>query len=314
MTMQEEKSPFYRFMENNAGHRKTFFWEDYGNNGDSLITMGAQRVLGETGCKLVDSPDKAEQIVINGGGRLHDAFPPAFERIANYRRQYPSLPLILAPQTFQLHVVDFEGICKISSSPLILFARENNSANALRQLKLPQHCQVYVSQDLAFELRDSEFLANLLKNTKEKHVLIAMRKDNPMRKDMLPTARLLARAKAPWLPKKIRRPFSWVRDRMVAHLSKDIIARILEQEKVGRELPKIYGDVSSSVGFEEFVAAIRDAALIITDRLHIAVLGNLLNKRVVLICSGGYHRHKIKGVYDFSMSGPDSRTSLYVTD
>jgi exopolysaccharide biosynthesis predicted pyruvyltransferase EpsI len=312
--MKEEKSPFYRFMEKNTGHRKTFFWEDYGNNGDRLITMGAQRVLGETGCKLVDSPDKAEQIVINGGGRLHDAFPPAFERIANYRRQYPSLPLILAPQTFQLHVVDFEGICKISSSPLILFARENNSANALRQLKLPQHCQVYVSQDLAFELRDSEFLANIVKNVAEKHVLIAMRRDNPMRKDMLPTARLLARPKGTWLPQKIRRPLSWVRDRMVAHLSRDTIKGILQQEKVSRELPKIYRDVSLSVGFEEFVAAIRDAALIITDRLHAATLGNLLNKRVVLICSGGYHRHKIKGVYDFSMSGPDSRISLYVTD
>jgi exopolysaccharide biosynthesis predicted pyruvyltransferase EpsI len=306
MTIKEQKSAFYQFMEKNACNRKTFFWEDRGNNGDQLITMGAQRVLGETGCKLVESPDMAEQIVMNGGGRLHDAFPPAFERIANYRRDYPSLPLILAPQTFQLHVVDFEGICKISSSPLILFARENNSANALRQLKLPQHCQVHVSQDLAFELRDSEFIANLLKNATEKHVLIAMRKDREG------VAGVLVKMRAPWLPKKIRRPLSWIRDRMVASVSHDIINKILKQENCPKHLPKIYRDVSSSVSFEEFVAIIRDAALVVTNRLHVSVLGYLLNKRVILICSGEYHKHKVKGVYDLSMSGPDSRTKLYV--
>jgi exopolysaccharide biosynthesis predicted pyruvyltransferase EpsI len=59
---------------------------------------------------------------------------------------------------------------------------------------------------------------------------------------------------------------------------------------------------------------IRDAALIITDRLHVAVFGHLLGKRVVMVCGPGPVGEKLKGVYDFSMSGPDSRTSLYVTD
>jgi len=308
MTMKEQKSPFYRFMEN-VRNKKTYFWEgEHGNNGDRVITIGAQRVMGETGCKLVDSPDKAEQIVMTGGGRMVDIYRGEFQKIVTFRRDYPSLPLILAPQTFQPRAVDFEDICKISSSPLILFARENNSANALRQLKLPQHCQVHVSQDLAFELRDSEFISNLLKNTTEKHVLIAMRKDREG------VAGVLTKMRAPWLPKKIRRPLSWLRDRMVACVSHGTINKILKQENCPKHLPKIYRDVSSSVSFEEFVAIIRDAALVVTNRLHTAVLGNLLNKRVVLICSGEYHKHKVKGVYDFSMSGPDSRTSLYVTD
>ena len=309
MTMKEQKSPFYKFLES-VRDRKTYFEEGErgANNGDHLITMGAQRVLCETGCKLVDSPDKAEQIVMRGGGRMVSIYQGEFRKIVTFRRDYPSLPLILAPQTFQPEAVDFEDICKISSSPLTLFARENNSTNALRQLQLPKNCQVYVSQDLAFELRDSEFITNIVKNATEKHVLIAMRKDKEG------VTGVLVKMRAPWLPKKIRRPLSWVRDRLVATVSKDIITSILKQEKVGRELPKIYRDVSSSVSFEEFVAAIRDAALVVTNRLHTAVLGNLLNKRVVLICSGEYHKHKVKGVYDFSMSGPNSRTSLYVTD
>jgi len=310
MTMKEEKSSFYQFMEKNAGHRKTFFWEDHGNNGDRLITMGAQRVLGETGCELVDSPDKAEQIVMNGGGKMVNKTPWQFQNIIAFRREYPSLPLILAPQTFQPQAVDFKDICKISSSPLILFARENNSANALRQLNLPQHCQVHVSQDLAFELRGSEFIANIVKNAAEKHVLIAMRKD----KEGVGMAGVQFKLKVKWLPKKIRRPLAWIRDRMVASVSRDIIKDIFQQEKVDRKLPKIYRDVASSVSFQEFVALICDATLVVTNRLHAAVLGNLLNKRVILICSGEYHKHKVKGVYDFSMSGPNSRTSLYVTD
>lgn len=310
MTMKEQKSPFYRFMEN-VRNKKTYFWEwEHGNNGDRLITMGVQRILRETGCELADSPEVAEQILMNGGGWFPDSLPNAFEKIANCRRKYPSLPLIMAPQIFGVRNVNFREICEISKSPFILFARDYISAESLREANLPVHCQVHLSQDPAFELQGSDFITNLVQESSEKHVLAAMRKDSPMRKDKLLTARLLARAKGTWLPKKIRRPFSWVRDRMVAHLSKDIIASILKQEKVGRELPKIYRDVSSSVGFEEFVAAIRDAALIITDRLHVAVFGHLLGKRVVMVCGP----KKLKAVYDFSMSGPNSRTSLYVTD
>jgi len=314
MTMKEQKSPFYRFMES-VRNKKTYFWEgEHGNNGDHLITMGAQRVLGETGCKLVDSPDKAEQIVINGGGRFQDVFPRAFEKIAYYRREYPSLPLIMAPQVLRVRNVNFREICEISKSPFILFVRDNTSAESLREANLPSHCQIHISQDPAFELQDSDFITNLVHESSEKHILVAMRKDIPMRKTEMLSARLLARAKGTWLPKKIRRPFSWVRDRMVAHLSKDIITSILKQEKVGRELPKIYRDVSSSVSFEEFVAAIRDAALIITDRLHVSVFGHLLGKRVVIVCGPGSVGEKLRSVYDFSMSGPNSRTSLYVTD
>jgi exopolysaccharide biosynthesis predicted pyruvyltransferase EpsI len=187
------------------------------------------------------------------------------------------------------------------------------SAESLREANLPTHCEVYTSQDPAFELQGSDFIRNLVHESSEKHVLIAMRKDEYIRMDKPLAGRLLARAKGHWVPKEIRRPLSWLRDRMVASVSRDIIKDILQQEKASRGLPKIYRDVSSSVSFEEFVAAIRDAALIITDRLHVSILGHLLGKRVVIVCGPGPVGEKLKGVYDFSMSGPNSRTKLYVT-
>jgi exopolysaccharide biosynthesis predicted pyruvyltransferase EpsI len=306
--MKVQKSPFYRFMES-VRDRKTYFDElRGGNNGDTLILMGARQLLQKTGCKLVGSPENAEQIIVRGGGYMVDIYQSDFKRFVNYRTNYPDLPLIVGPSTYRFHNVNFRKVCEISSSPFILFARDNISAGVLREVGMPEHCDVRVSQDSAFELRDSDFIANLLNNATEKHVLIAMRKDKEG------VAGVLVKMRGTWLPKKIRRPLSWIRDRMVARVSKDTISTILEHENVPNKLPIIYRDIAESLCFDEFVATIRDAALIVTNRLHVSVFGYLLNKRVILICSGDYHMHKLKGVYELSMSGPNSRTSLYVTD
>ena len=98
---------------------------------------------------------------------------------------------------------------------------------------------------------------------------------------------------------------------MVAQISMDITTRILKQENMYRKLPEVYRDISVSVTFEEFIAFIRDAALIITNRLHVAIFGHLLGKRVIIVCEPEYVGQKLKGVYEFSMQGPNSRTRLY---
>jgi len=286
--------------------KRTYFDElPGGNNGDTIILMGAKHVLQKTGCKLVGSPHDAEQIVVRGSGNWVAIYGTEFRELAYYRRNYPDLPLIIGPSTYRFPGANFRKVCEISSSPFIFFARDRISSRVLSELCLPKHCDIRVSHDLAFEFRDSDFIANLVKNSSEKHILIAMRKDKEG------VAGLLVKMRGTWLPKRVRRPLSWVRDRMVARVSRDAIEEILEREKVHETLPRIFRDVSASVSFEEFVVYIRDAALIITNRLHVAVLGHLLNKRVVLICSGEYHRHKIGGVYELSMSGAESRTRLY---
>jgi exopolysaccharide biosynthesis predicted pyruvyltransferase EpsI len=312
MILSEHRSPFREYMEG-VKHRKTYFLElEHGNNGDHLIAMGIRRVLKEANTEIVDCAQAADQIVMDGGGRFQDAFPRAFEIIARHRRNYPSIPLIMAPQVFRVERVDFRGICAQATSPLILFARDHFSAASLREADLPVYCEVHLSQDPAFELSGSSFIMELIETSSEKHVLIAMRKDEFIADPDSLRARFLHRAKGTWLPKSIRRPLSMLRDRVIARVSGDAITVVLEQEKVARGLPKIYRDISVSISFPEFVAAVRDAAVVITDRLHVAVFAYLLRKRVVILCEQEYLWPKLKGVYDFSMSAEGSRTTLYV--
>ncbi len=299
------RSPFARFM-NSIGHRRTFFWEGpYANNGDRLIRMGMERLLMEANCDLVDKPGLAEQIIINGSGRYQDCWPGAFDDIIRFRKEFPRTPLIVAPQVFRVRNVDFKAICSISDARMILFARDDMSGTELRETGLPAHCEVHLSQDVAFELANSDFINGLQRTALERHVLVAMRKDEHG------CAGLLARTKGIWLPKKIRRPLSWLRDRIVAQVSMDVINTMLREECISTSVPRIYRDVSVSVSFDDFVALVRDAALIVTDRLHVAVFGHLLKKRVIIVCAPGYIGKKLRGVYEFSMKGPDSRTRLY---
>jgi exopolysaccharide biosynthesis predicted pyruvyltransferase EpsI len=304
--MMENKSPFHLFIETLSGKKIYFDKWIAGNNGDTLIRMGAEHVLRKARCKLVDSPQYADQIVIRGSGSIVDVYESPFEKLIYYRKNYGHLPLIVGPSTYRFNPVDFKKMCEIASSPLIFFARDKISAGIVLNIGLPKHCDVRISQDLAFELQDSDLIADLRRNCAEKHILIAMRKD----KEGL--AKVLTRTTGTWLPKSVRRPLSWIRDRLVAHISKDTVETILKQERISVGLPRIYRDVATSLNFEEFAASIRDAALIVTNRLHIAVLGHLLNKRVVIVCATDYHKHKLKGVYELSMSGPNSRTSLHM--
>jgi len=308
MTIKEQESPFHKFLAT-IKDRKTYFDELPGGNcGDAIILMGARHLLQKTGCRLVDSPRDAEQILIRGSGNWVDIYQTDFKRLVNYRSNHSNLPLIVGPSTYRFRDLNFRKVCEIGSSPFIFFARDEISATVMREIGLPKHCQVHVSHDLAFELQDSEFIRTLVKESSEKHVLVAMRKDKEG------VAGVLVKMRGTWLPKKIRRPFSYIRDRMVARVSKDTISTILERENVPNTLPIIYRDVAASLSFDEFVSTIRDAALIVTNRLHVAVLGHLLNKRVILVCSGDYHKHKLTGVYNLSMSSPNSKTILYVTD
>jgi exopolysaccharide biosynthesis predicted pyruvyltransferase EpsI len=172
---------------------------------------------------------------------------------------------------------------------------------------MPDHCEVNLSQDTAFELKGSVFIEELKRDCSEKHVLVAMRKDKEG------AAQILTKTRGTWLPKRIRRPLSWLRDRLVAHVSHDLTGEIIETFRCEQH-PRIYRDVACSLSFDGFVESIRDASVVITDRLHAAVFGYLLDKRVILVCANDYHRQKLKGVFDLSMSGPDSRVTLYDPD
>ena len=298
------ESPFLHFMRRVAD-KKTYL-ETFvrGNNGDQLILMGTKHVMKKVGCITVGGPQEAEQILFRGSGSINDIWRGGITVLEKYRRDFPNIPPIVGPSTYIFRQVDIGSVLNISDAPLTMFARDELSEKFVREIDLPDSVEVKVSPDLAFELTDTSFIVDLLGKRRQKNVLIAMRKDCEG------AAGILTKIRGTWLPEKVRRPLSWVRDRLVSLRSRDVIETIIKRENMPRNIPKIYRDVSVSVGFDEFLRMICDAALVITDRLHVGILGHMLNKRVVLICSGEYHRHKLKGVYDLSMSGPGSNTTL----
>jgi exopolysaccharide biosynthesis predicted pyruvyltransferase EpsI len=171
-------------------------------------------------------------------------------------------------------------------------------------MDLPPCVDVQVSPDLAFELGGTDFICKLREKLLEKYILIAMRRDQEG------PAGILARTHARWLPKQVRKPLSKLRDRLTAYRSQDVVNEILRHERIPGGIPRIYRDVSEALSFDEFVHVISNSRTIITDRLHSGILGFLLNKRVILIPR---EDHKVKGVYELNMSGPNSRTTLWST-
>jgi len=301
ITMNE--SPFLRFMRNLADRRTYLETFVRGNNGDQLILMGTRYVMKKAGCRLVTTPQEAQQIVFRGSGSMNDVWAGGVTVLERYRSKFPNIPLVVGPSTYVFRKINIIPVLQISDAPLTMFARDKISEKFVQEINLPVYVNVQVSQDLALELQDSDFIGDLQAECRERHILIAMRKDCEG------SAGILARTKGTWLPKKVRRPLSRIRDRLTALRSRDVIENILKEESIPRNIPRVYRDVSVSISFDEFVKTIRDAALIITDRLHVGILGHMLNKRVFLR-TGIYH--KIKGVYELSLSGPRSRTRLYI--
>jgi exopolysaccharide biosynthesis predicted pyruvyltransferase EpsI len=296
-----DKSPFTLFLE--AVHDKKIYFEPlWGNNGDRLILKGAQEVLGKTHSNLVEDPETADLILINGGGGMNEIWPLGLGRLEFYRMRYPKLPIVVGPSTYRFSSDRFNKICEINHTPLILFARDYISADIVKKRNPPSNVEVKISQDLVFEIQDSSFIENILKECKEKHVLVSMRTDCSAS-----SVGILSKVKGKWVPKRLRRPLSWVRDRLVSLKSRSSIKTIIDREGIPRNIPRIYRDVAVVIGFDEFVDMIRDAALIITDRLHVGILGHILNKRTILLPDG---YDKIKGVFEMSMSGPNSRTTF----
>jgi exopolysaccharide biosynthesis predicted pyruvyltransferase EpsI len=302
MTVTDQKdSPFVAYLRSVQGE-KVFVEPLAGNNGDALILMGLEHVISKTGLSVVRNPREAGRILVNGGGAMSDVWLAGFDVIARYRREYPHVPVVVGPSTFRFRGFDFGRVSGIGRAPLILFARDRISQELATEAAKEPHVSIRVSDDLAFELGDTDFIRGLTQSSSEQHVLVAMRKDREGR------AKILAKAKGTWLPKVIRRPLSKIRDRLVAKRSGDIIEQIINQQGVEPRMRRLCRDVSVSVSFHDFVATVRDAALIITDRLHVGILGHLLNKKTVLFDS---EYHKIRGVYEMSMSGQGTRTVLW---
>ncbi|MEM6333623.1 MAG: polysaccharide pyruvyl transferase family protein [Planctomycetota bacterium] len=287
------------FVEVMAGHagKRVFFEPLCGNNGDRLIRMGAERVFERAEVTLVDEPGAAELIVINGGGAMNDVWGGGIGRLEHYRGGFPGTPIVVGPSTFEFETDRFAKICASTDTPITLFGRDRTSHAAVTELGLDDRVTLGLSQDLAFELKGGPWVEEQRAQRGEGHVVVCMRKDKEG------GAKLLAQTKAPWLPAPIRKPLSRLRDRLVASGRKRLVDRLIEEAGVDPKLPRVVRDISVSVDFEAFCEAIRGAAFIMADRMHVSILGYLLDKPTVLL-AGAYHKNA--SVHAFSMAHEES--------
>lgn len=294
-------SPFANFLSGYTG--STVYLELMrGNNGDKLIHEGIKLILSSSGCCEVSHPEKADLILINGSGAMHDLAAMGLDYLIKYRQSYPLHPLAVAPSTFRFRGIQAEKYFSPKETPLYLFARTQKDLQYISDAKPSPNVFSAISKDLALELEGSEFLSKLLTGVRPRWNLIALRKDN-----LGAAGGFLSQAKGSRLPRAIRRPLSRARDWLVASRSRSIVEEILRKEKQGRHRAgtTYTRDISVSVSFDEFLEAIAGAQLIITDRIHVAILGNLLDKRVYLL-SDLYHKNA--SIYEANLSGPGSKT------
>jgi exopolysaccharide biosynthesis predicted pyruvyltransferase EpsI len=280
---------------------KLFFDPLNGNHGDSLILMGANRVLEAAPQTIVDDIDAADVIVINGGGAMNDIWKVGPERIRDYRTTHPDKPIIIGPSSFFFEKTDFKALCSLSKAPITLWSREKYSVDHLLKFDLPEHVTLRLGHDFAFALAGSELIENLKNDLREKHLLVAMRGDREA------AGKLVAKIRLNALPQPIKAPLLKIREVLIKRKT-----QAQSQESVGKldvqpDIPTIHEDLSLSGNFENFCDKVAHAKSIVTNRLHISILGYLLGKPVSLI-PGNYH--KIRGVCEWTMSHEGSTVRL----
>ncbi|ACK69072.1 Exopolysaccharide biosynthesis protein-like protein [Gloeothece citriformis PCC 7424] len=310
------QSIFFQYLEK-IQKSKIFFVPTRGNPGDILIRLGAEYALQKANCSITDNLADAEYIIINGGGFFNpywgDGQNFGNNLLRYYRQNAPNTPLIMAPQTFKFTndiLQEFLSICQISSASIILFARELYSYELLSKLNLPNNVEIKISQDLAFELKDSTFIKDYKKKSSEEYCLLCMRLDKESSFSLMCQLNDY-RKKAKNL--KLIQPITTKIFAKMQRLTGRWLGNSLYNDIINQfgftPLTRLHKDIAYTSSLDEYCNAITKSAMIITERLHVGILGYLLNKPVIFISNPNYH--KIRAVYEYSMKGTDLFPILY---
>ncbi|MHC5002129.1 MAG: polysaccharide pyruvyl transferase family protein [Planctomycetota bacterium] len=277
-----------------------------GNHGDRLIDLGTRKVLEDLELREVDDPEAADLLIQGGGGHMLERYhsgPTLFRRLAC---DHPRTPLVLLPGSFLFPTRDLSELMPADRAPVTLFCRERISLEHLHGHRLPDYCSVELDHDMAFELADGELVAQVASGSR-RHVLIVERHDvehHGMGLDARGVS-LPRRTVSRLMPKVLKRPlYPLVRRARASRRTpfRSYVERLVaERFPDAAPLPRLVGDVSlPSYGtFDDFVAVIRDAALVATTRLHVGILSALGGKPTMLF-EGAYH--KVRGIYELSLA------------
>jgi exopolysaccharide biosynthesis predicted pyruvyltransferase EpsI len=306
--MQLDQLPSIETTLENYRGRKVYFDLLKGNNGDILIELGSRHALERFGITTVDSPRQADLIFINGGGAMTRDWLVGFAALEKYNQSFPDIPLLVFPSTFDINEVDFAHMFTKRRSPAWLYAREKFSLDCLKKVSFPCEVRLGLDHDMAFNLRNTPLLTKLRRTAKESHILIVERGDREASTEYSEAAlapRCIGTILKKGVPPIVKAPFKrWIIRNRASNTSfvRNTIERLLAEHPHLDEEALFAGNISrkDAFSFNLFCRAVADARLVVTTRLHVAILAAMLGKRTY-IQPGRPGYPKLQEVYNFSL-------------
>jgi exopolysaccharide biosynthesis predicted pyruvyltransferase EpsI len=284
--------------------RRVYFDALHGNHGDRLLTLAAQALLSGAGIEHVRRIRAADFILVNGGGSMADGWF-GLARLARYCRSFPGVPLAVLPSSFHFTRSNLSELCAGRQAPMWLWARERPSFDLLLQQRAQGwRFQIGLDHDLAFALQQHPLIEDLALTAQPRHLLVVERDDwegptgrsrplSPPGLSFIPEA-IRSRARRVLLAPLRRR-----QDR-TSTFCRAALAYAKQRHPEAAGLQSVVADVSlaETCDFDAFLRQVAGAAVIVTTRLHVAILGQLLKIPTCLV-EGRYHKYR--GVFEYSM-------------
>ncbi|HEY0248644.1 MAG TPA: polysaccharide pyruvyl transferase family protein [Gryllotalpicola sp.] len=292
-----------------------------GNNGDRIMHEVFHRILARFDIVVVGSAAEADFLAVPPNGALLEVyqFP---ELLAERIRGAEAKPLVIFPSSTLFPHRDPAFMFRGRTAPTLWITRERYSSEHLRTMWSGSLADAGVTVVLDHDVVASghEFVPGLVGgNGGGGGLLVAGRKDKEAAdlRGVAGTPRLaaprppasaarqtLAAAKrlvpyGPWYTAAAR----FARRRQLTAAADALLASLpegLRDELAG--IPRGRAVDLSAVQYatyREYLATLRRADAVVTNRLHVALPAAILGKRVVLV-EAGYH--KLQGVYEQSLS------------
>jgi len=200
-----------------------------------------------------------DMIVVHGGGNFNDFWVHGVYLLHHLVKISGDTPITVAPQTYFFNKPVSEALP--SQGRVHLFCREPYSFSLLNRENNITNFSTYMSKDTAFYLEEEDLheSVNLDLRPQEEYILSSFRTD---------------------------------KESILMHDIKDEIRSRYDN------IVSVDTSKKANFSFSEFVSYAKFANSIHTDRLHVAILGSILGKKVTMYENIYY---KNTGVYEFSL-------------
>lgn len=255
-----------------------------GNTGDTFIFDGLKSSLKMLGLKITMCTDEANTILIPGSSASlwdNGSF------WAESATQFAEKKIVIGPSTFSSNFCDWHEKIKLQKNIKSLFARDCRSHEVIKSFSLIDYENIGLGHDSALYLSETDLFRKLRKVSKNEYCLVALRRDHeahsPKYLNRWPTNTIGGRFEG-----KMKRLFRGVFLKQRLNMAK----RYVSNKNV------LYQDISLLSNPVLFLEKINNAERIITDRLHVMIVGAMLGKKIYAIDT---FYNKLQAVYKHSM-------------